>query len=116
HLYFERGDVLCDAVWFAGTWNDCRRSRMREREMQRCGLDGNLVTIRQRFDPSDLRQNFRRRFLILKAIAADEDAGAVGAPNTHVGFELCGFWHKPLKCQFVVEQSVPSGQKERGGA
>src|SRR5262249_15888136 len=71
---------------------------MREREMQRCGLDGNLVTIRQRFDPSDLRQNFRRRLLVLKAIATDEDAGAVGSPNDDVDFELCGFWHKALKC------------------
>src|SRR5262249_7921106 len=95
HLPFQRGNVLRDPVWLARARNDCGRCRMREREMQRCGLDWNLVTIRQRFDPSDLRQNFRRRFLILKAIAADEDAGAVGAPNNDGDFELCRFGRKP---------------------
>ena len=78
----ECGAVFRDSLRAAGARDDGGRGWVSEREPQRGGLDGNPVALGEGLDALNLREDLRRRLLVLEVGTTDQDARAVRATET----------------------------------
>src|SRR5262245_17832302 len=73
-LRLERVVVLPDATGPAGAGDDRDDGWVRERDLQRGGLDRHAVALGKSLDPCDLGDDLRRRIRVFEVAASGENA------------------------------------------